>query len=282
MSLSVNIASLNIYNEQNKNFKIQRIALDRISSGSKLSTSSDDSTAIAQSEKLNMQIRGKQMTQRNAQDGVSMLQTTEGGLDTATSMLQRIRELVIQAGGATDSDDKSIIQSEIGQLVSGINDAVNNNEFNGVNLVNDKAIPPTSLIMAVGSNSGEVIQIPKYNLTSSNLKDATGTYSLNDIDVTQTGGIDKALSIIDNSLGTVINARSNYGAIENRLNSTYDNAGAIEENMQEAQSSISDADLPQEMMEYSRTGILIEAGNALMAQTNKFPQEILQILQNVK
>ena len=139
MRLSHNIASLNVYAAYSKALEKQSIAINRISSGYKVNNAKDDPNAIAQSERMRMQVRGLQMAGQNAQDGVSMLQTAEGGLDGMTSMLQRVRELVVQSGnGSNTEDDKKTMQNEIDQMIAGMDETANNTEFNGVSLLKSR------------------------------------------------------------------------------------------------------------------------------------------------
>ena len=142
MRLMHNLNSLNIYREQNKVVSRQSAALRRISSGYKINSAKENPNAIASSEKMRIQIRGLQMAQRNAQDGVSMLQTADGALDNITSMLQRIRELTVQAGNDSATiEDKKVIQEEINNLKQGIGDIIKNTQFNGVELLKGNKIP---------------------------------------------------------------------------------------------------------------------------------------------
>lgn len=287
MRLYHNLASLNIFNNQNKNLKTQNTAIGRISSGVKFSNSKEDPNGLAQSERIRMQSRGAQMAQRNAQDGSSMLQAAEGGMDEMTSMLQRIRELSVQAGGAsTTTDDKATIQNEIDQLKKGMDDISNNTEFNGVKLIGDSSVTdnssPAYSIIAVGGNTGDTANIPRYNLTSTKLGDITTGKTVSAIDITTSGGVDDALNIADKALNTIVGIRTKYGALENRFDSTYTNLDALNTNLESADSSIRDSDIAKEMSNYANASILVDAGNALMAQTNRFPQEILKILDNVK
>lgn len=286
MRLSHNMASLNIFVQQNKSIADQKRSMSRISSGVKINSSKDDPNGLAKSEKFRMQIRGLQMAQRNSQDGISMLQGAEGGLDEITSMVQRIRELSVQAGGGTNTtDDKATIQNEINQLNKGIDDIANNTEFNGVKLLGDTKVTdnsaPSSILMAIGDNSGDTTSIPTYNLTSANIGNLTGKQYLSSIDVSSPGGISNALDIADSALSMLSNVKTQYGALENRFDTNYNNLDDIDMNLQTSDSSIRDADLGFEMANFSKDGILIEAGNALMAQTNKFPQQILEILSNI-
>lgn len=271
--INKNIASLNIYRSYSQNLKMQSSALGRISSGVKINSAKEDPNAIAQSERLRIQIRGLQMAARNTQDGVSMLQTSEGGLDGITNSLQRVRELLVKAGGATTDADKEVIQNEINQMVKGADDMANNTEFNGVKLLVGGANDGTvSLETVTGANVGEKIDIPKYNLTAEELK-------LNEIDAKD---IDGSLTIIDNALDVIIGARSKYGALQNRFESSYNSTIEIADKIQSAESSIRDTDIAEEMMEYAKYNILIEAATAMMAQSNRFPQDALRVLENVK
>ena len=275
MRVSKNIASLNIYRSYSENLVKQSGALGRISSGIKINSSKDNPNAMAQSERLRMQIRGLQMAARNTQDGVSMLQTAEGGLEGITQSLQRVRELLVQAGGVTTPGDKETIQKEINQMLDGAEDMANNTEFNGVRLlVNKDNMEPKVIESSTGANVGEVIEIPRYNLTTEGLNLNNGNVDVNNIG-TSIESIDKALDVI-------ISARSKYGALENRFESNYNSTIAIADKVQSAESGIRDTDMAEEMMEYAKYNILTEAGNAMMAQTNKFPQDILRVLENVR
>jgi flagellin len=285
--INKNLASLNIYRSYSENLIKQSGALGRISSGIKINSSKDNPNAIAQSERLRMQIRGLQMAARNTQDGVSMLQTAEGGLEGITSSLQRVRELLVKTGGATTPEDKETIQKEINQMLAGAEDMANDTEFNGVKLLVDPpANPPDPLnppndnkgskfiYTTTGANVGEKIEIPRYNLTTEGLNLSNGKVDVNDIDV--------SLENIDKALDVIISARSKYGALENRFESNYNSTLEIADKVQSAESGIRDADMAEEMMGYAKYNILIEAGNAMMAQSNKFPQDILRVLENVR
>ncbi|MDW8799667.1 flagellin [Clostridium sp. A1-XYC3] len=288
MRLSHNIASLNVYRSYSKALQKQSDALGKISSGYKVNTAKDDPNVIAQSERMRMQIRGLQMAGRNAQDGVSMLQTAEGGLDSITSMLQRVRELVIQSGsGANSEDDKEIIQKEINQMINGINDVANNTEFNGIKMLGNNT---SSLTMSVGANADENVKIPRLDVTPEGIEVFDKKTSTNiklqqlqtDYSVTKDNTIDTALNVVDGALDIVTSIRSKYGALENRFEDSLGNIGEISVVMEGADSSIRDADIAEEMMELTKSNLLAEAGNAMMVQTNKFPQDVLRILENVR
>jgi len=270
--------SLNIYTGYSKAVEAQRKAMDRISTGLKISHSKDNPTGLAKSESINMQIRGLQMANRNLQDGASMLQSTEGGLTEISSSLQRIRELTVQAANGSNSDnDKAVIQNEIDQMVQGIDQLVEGTSFNGLNLINGASSP---VMLAIGANPDDTLTIPTYNLNSNNI--GNGTNHLKDINVTTSTGANSALEVIDGAINSVVNARSKYGALENRMDSGKQDTEAISDRLTSAFSDITDADIAAEMVELSKSSIMQQAGTAMMVQSNKFPQDILRILDNLK
>lgn len=284
MRLNKNMASLNIYKSYSKNLSKQSSALGRLSSGVKINSSKDNPNVLAQSERLRMQIRGLQMAARNTQDGVSLLQTAEGGLDGITSSLQRVRELLLQAGGTTTDADKDVIQKEINQMLDGADDMANNTEVNGIKLLADGKNDGTDVIeMVTGANVGEKIEIPKYNLTTEGLKlktkNETSGEIVNNVDV---NNIDGSLELVDKALKDAVGARSKFGALENRFESSYNSLIEVADKVQSAESEIRDTDMAEEMMEYAKYNILIESGAAMMAQSNQLPQDALRILENVR
>jgi len=281
MRLSHNIASMNVYRSYAKALDGRSEALDKISSGNKINRACDNPNAMAQSEKMRIQIRGMQMAQRNMQDGVSMLQTAEGGLDGMTSMLQRMRELTVQAGNDTNTpEDKKIIQSEIDQLVQGVDGIADGTDMNGVKLLKVNAGDTNTVLdMTTGANTDEKIQINRYNLTSAGeLKLVDAVTGKSNVDITTPAGVDKVLETLDNAINTVISVRSEYGALENRFESAVRGSSEIEAKLSAADGDLTETDIAEQMMEYAKNNILVEAGNAMMVQSNKFPQDILRIL----
>lgn len=289
MRLSHNLASLNIYYAYTKSINNQSTALSRISSGKKINSALDDPNNFAKSERLNIQVRGLQAGAKNSQDGISMLQTAEGALNNISDDLQRMRELVVSSGnGSLTENDKKSIQMEIDQIKGNIDEIANNTEFNSIKLLNattssgsyDNSKPVSTVSAAVGGEIGDTVVIPRFNVTTA-MKDSNGK-TLQSLDVTEENSIDENLSLIDDAIKNVVHARSIYGGLENRFNNTYNNSNEISDKIEEAGSDLSDADIASEIMEYSKSGILINAGIAMMAQTNKFPQDILNILSRVR
>ncbi|NFN87062.1 flagellin [Clostridium sporogenes] len=282
MRLSHNLASLNAFRNYSKVLTEQSTALDKIVSGYKVRCSKDDPNVMAQSEKTNIQIRGLQVASKNAQNGVSMLQTAEGGLESMSNMLMRIKELTIQAAnGTNNADDTQVIQNEINELMAGIETTAKGTEFNGIKLLSGggkfgdqanlkiKSVP-------VGANVGDLEYIPFYDLTT----DGLGINGK--IDVTDTNKLGNSLDAVNNAIETVLSVRSEYGSLENRFEECVNNVGEISLKMEGANSELVDADVAEEMMNYAKSDILYQSSLAIMRQTNNFPIDILKILENVK
>ncbi|MCR3757818.1 flagellin [Clostridium felsineum] len=282
MRINHNIAALSLFYEQKNVETEQSGALERISSGLKINSAKDGPSALEKSEKMRMQIRGMQMAARNVQDGVSMFQTAEGGMNNVSEMLERMRDLVLESGDSSKTDsDKKNIQLEIDQIKKGIDDITKNTNFNGKPLI---ASDEESEI-TIGNNVGDKVKFSFYDLSSASLgqKDASGkvTNSINDLNL-ETNSLNQNLDTIDTALSTVLDARSQYGAIENRFNDTYNDLNTSVEGVQQAESDIRDSDVAEEMITYTKTGVLMQAGDAMLAQANQFPRDILNILSNVK
>lgn len=279
MRLRNNMASMNIYRSYVKNLTSQSNSIERLSSGKKLNKAGDNPNRFSQSERYRLHVRTLQMAARNNQDGVSMLQTAEGGIKGINESIHRVRELVVQSGGALDDSDKEVIEKEINQMLDNIDTLSNNTEFNGVKLLGDKSVVdnsnPSFVLHKIGVQTDEDVKIPKYNLTSEGLglKGDSGI-SLDDI-----GG---SLEKLDKALTAVTKVGSKYGALENRFESNQKNLIEMSDRTQGAESIIRDTDVAFEMIELSRSSILVEAGNAMMVQTNRMPQDILRILENVR
>lgn len=282
MRLNQNMNSLSIYNSYRKNLTANSSALDKLSSGTKINSAKDNPNKIGQSETMRMQLRSLQAAQRNLQDGSSMLQTADSALQEVNNSLTRMKELAVSAADGTKSvDDRKIIQTEIDQLKSNIDDLANNTEFNGVKLLSDPKVfsneYPDNIDIVVGAMVGEQSRIPTYNISSTVLKDSKGN-SIKNIDVVNKENCDKALETINETSKMVSSIRSKYGAIQSRFESGADNLDGNMNVVQKAESNIRDTDIALEMAELARTQILNDTALALMVQSNKLPQEAVQIL----
>ncbi|WP_206046631.1 flagellin [Inconstantimicrobium porci] len=287
MRLSHNLASLSLYRKYSKDLKDGSVALGRITSGQKINSSKEGATKIGQSELLRVQIRGLEMARRNTQDGASMMQTVDGAMDSITTAIKRIKELSVQAANGTNTDiDKQSIQEEIDAMKAHINTTAKNTEFNGVKLLDDKYCDsidnPSYYDMMSGANVGENIKIPMYKVNTSTLTGKDGT-PLDKIDVMGSPEqLQKNLDIADGALTKALQIRSKYGALQQRFESVSGNNEEFSAILQNAESSIRDADLAEEMLNYSKNDILINASIAMMTQSNNLPQDALKILERVK
>ena len=289
MRLNHNMFSLSAYKTYSKNMVQNSTALERISTGSKLNASKDNPKKIGESSIIRIQLKSLESSTRNVQDGISMIQTAESGLNEISSMLQRMRTLTVQAGNETYSDDdRQKMQDEIEELKEGINDIANNTAFNGVKMLGATVKDPNSYVSSksaskenilIGYLSNERMNISYYNVSCQYLKNADGD-SIADINVTSLADADKAYSVIDSAISMVSRIRSEYGAQSQRLESTADHIDSNSILMNTAESSIADADIAEEIVEYSRTDILRQASIGIIKQTNEIPMNALQILRN--
>jgi flagellin len=267
MSLRIthNIEAMNATrNLQSNTAKISQ-SMERLSSGYRINRAADDAAGLGISESMRSQIRGLAQAQRNIQDGVSMVQTAEGNLDEVHSMLQRIRELAVQfKNGSLDTAARTSIQNEVDQLASEINRIGNQAQFNGISLLNGSA----TVSFQVGANDGEQIGITFLNLAT-----GIGT-SFSTLSATTNTDI----SEIDTAINAVSAARSEMGAVQNRLDHTLSVSAAYQENLTAAESRIRDVDMAEEMVNLTKMQVLQQAGTAMLSQANQAPQNVLKLL----
>ncbi|MGG4172577.1 flagellin Hag [Bacillus safensis] len=322
MRINHNIAALNTLNRLSANNGASQKNMEKLSSGLKINRAGDDAAGLAISEKMRGQIRGLEMASKNAQDGISLIQTAEGALTETHSILQRVRELVVQAGntGTQQGEDLAAIKDEITALVEEVDGISNRTEFNGKKLLNGTfngvgtpgtpANPPTdpddpstgtpavpatpgdALVFQIGANATQQIKVNIQDMSAAALgvTDADGAVetgkSVKDIDVSKfetiaaddDGGFDDQLAIVDGAIKQVSAQRSKLGAVQNRLEHTINNLGASSENLTAAESRIRDVDMAKEMSEFTKNNILSQASQAMLAQANQQPQNVLQLL----
>ncbi|WP_346920319.1 flagellin [Clostridium sp. UBA7339] len=277
MRLSRNMSAMRIFNSYTKNLVAQSKAYGSISSGNKIQTYRDDPNAKAKSDKLKLEIRGLQMATRNIQDSVSLMQTMDGGMQSISEALQRARELMVQAGGATTLEDRAVIQKEIDENLEHITYTANNTEMNGVKLLADKNNPGDTVDLLIGATSDYVTKLPTYNLTSTGL----GLVNADGSNKISVENMNDGLERLDDAIDKLNSGRGKYGALSNRMESTADYTSEIVGKVEGAEGEITGTDIALEMVEYAKNSILVESGMAMMAQSNEFPQDILQILSNV-
>ena len=286
MIVGHNMASFNIYAKYKFALAGASKAMGHITSGLRVNNAGDDPYAIARDDNFNMQLRSLQRSNSNSQDAVSLIQTTDGALDGITSVLQRVRQLAVESrNGTYNSENRSDAQLEVSNLVNEVDYLATSTNINDINLLTKQG---GNVQCMVGYNVGENVSIPTFDfraasIKDSNIKNSSGDdYSLKDVDITTPDGCDKAINFVDFAIDAVNRARDKYGALQNRLDSTMSNQSEISIQAETGDSEIMDADVAAEMMEYSKNSIIVQAGTAMMAQSNKFPQQVLEILQNVK
>lgn len=272
MRLNKNMYSMNIYSNYKNKLSKNSEAMNNISSGLKLNKAKDNANKIQQSENLKIQVRSNSAAQRNIQDTTSMIQTFDGAMSEINNSLSRLKELTVQASnGVMSEDDRNSIQMEINQLTEHITYTAENTEFNGVKLLNADG----SIETMIGAFDGETTKIPKINLTAKSL-------GLDNMDVLDSSNIDNCNSAVDDAIVKVSSARSKMGAIQSRLEQSYDNMNENSASLEKAQSRIADADIAEEMLKFSETQILIQSSMSLIAQSNQLPKDALQVLANIK
>jgi len=284
MRINHNIAALNTYRQLSTNNASGSKAIEKLSSGLRINRAGDDAAGLAISEKMRGQIRGLEMASKNAQDGVSLIQTAEGALNETHSILQRMRELAVQSANDTnDTSDRGQLQEEVTALVAEIDRIATTTEFNGMKLLDGTT---ASVIFHIGANAGQ-----KLDLTIGSMKaeamgilNEAGTAleansSINDVAIGTQGGANTSIDIIQGAIDMVSSQRSKLGATQNRLEHTIANLGTAAENLTAAESRIRDVDMAKEIMEFTKNSILTQAAQAMLAQANQQPQGVLQLLQ---
>lgn len=278
MRININMKSLGIYSGYKKNIIDNSAAMNKISSGKKINSAKDNPLKIEQSENFKMQIRALEMANKNLQDSSSMIQVADSTMGTISEALIRMKELTVQAASETTNEaDRNIIQSEIDQLKSYIDDTANNTEFNGNKLLVNGNVTdnskPKYVEMQIGANVGDSIGIPFFNVSSE-------TLGIDKLDVVNDAT--KALNSIDEALKDVNGCRAKYGAVQNRLETSIEITSSSSYIYEKSSSDINDADIALEMAEIARTSILMESATAMMAQSNNFPKDMLNILANLR
>ena len=270
MRIQHNITALNAHrNLYNNNSSVGK-NLEKLSSGYKINRAGDDAAGLAISEKMRAQITGLDMAKKNAEDGVSLVQTAEGALTEVHSMLNRMVELATQsANGTYSSTNRSEMQKEINQLREEINRIGKASKFNGISL-----FTAGSITLHVGESGATYNQL---KVTLSGL--STTSLTISSMSITTSASARSAISSINAAIDKISSMRSTFGALQNRLEHTINNLGVQHENLSAAESRIRDVDMAKEMMAYTKNNILVQASQAMLAQANQVPQGVLQLLQ---
>ena len=292
MRVQHNIAALNSYRNLSGNNSAVSKNLEKLSSGYRINRAGDDAAGLAISEKMRAQITGLSTAQKNANDGISLIQTAEGALTEVHSMLNRMVELAQQSANGTydNSTDRASLQAEMDALTKEIDRVSQGTNFNGKALLDDNENGKI-LTLQIGDSSASYNQLAVtlrgMSATSLSIQkadsvsDAEGTTSANGngISVESQKAASAAVSVIKAAINKVSEVRGQFGAVQNRLEHTINNLSVSEENMTAAESRIRDVDMAKEMMAYTKNNILVQASQAMLAQANQVPQGVLQLLQ---
>jgi flagellin len=271
LQINTNIAAMNAYRNLSSTQGSMATSLERLSSGLRINRAADDAAGLAISEKLRSQTNGLNQATSNAQDGISLIQTAEGALNESHSILQRMRQLTVQAGNDTnDTDARTAIGAEITQLNGELDRISKTTQFNGTKLLDGTA---TSLSFQVGSNSGDTLAV-----TALATKADSVTLTTSTVDVTSAAKATTSLLAIDVAITAVSTQRANLGAVQNRLQHTVNSLSVAAENASAAESRIRDTDMAKEMTAFTRSQILSQAGVSMLAQANSAPQSVLKLL----
>lgn len=272
LRINQNIAAMNAYRNLSVTEGQLNKSLERLSSGFRINRAADDAAGLVISENLRSQVSGLKVAVRNAQDGISVVQTAEGALTEVHSILQRMRDLAVQSanGGGTDATSRAAAQSEITQLNSELDRISATTRYGGNKLLDGNF---TAQVFQVGANNSANDQVS----VSINSTDST-TLGVGAVNVSTVAGAQSAIDSIDSAISTVSSSRADLGAVQNRFEHTIANLNVAAENLSASESRVRDTDMAQEMVSFTRAQILQQAGTAMLAQANQVPQTVLQLL----
>ena len=251
-------------------------SIEKLSSGLRINRAGDDASGLAVSERMRSQIRGLLQSVRNAEDGISFVQTSEGALQEVQDMLHRVRELAIQAAnGVYSSTDRQQVQVEVSQLMQEIDRIGSTTQFNGMYMLRGQfanaAGATGSLWFHVGANAWERVRAYISTMSAQAL-------GLSSVQINTVSLANQSLANIDSAVNQISQQRANLGALQNRLEHTVNSLAVGAENLQAAESRIRDTDMAREVVDFTRSQILMQSGIAMLAQANLKPQSVLQLL----
>ncbi len=268
LRINTNIPALNTSRVLDRSSRALNRSLERLSSGLRINRAADDAAGLAIAEGFRTQVRGTQVAQRNAQDGISLVQTAEGALSETTNILQRIRELAIQAANGTQSSaNRQSLNNEVQQLIAQVEDIALDTRFNGINVLSSNQ----SITLQTGANPSQSLQVTIGGARSTDLR-------VSAVNISAAAGAINAISQVDIALASVNTLRSSLGAFQNRLEFTINTLAIQEENSAAAESAIRDADIARETIQFTRNQILVNAGVSVLTQANVTPQAALTLL----
>lgn len=290
MIINHNLSAMFAHRQTKWNSQAVTKNMEKVSSGFRINRASDDASGLAVSEKMRSQIRGLLRAEKNAEDGISMIQTAEGYLQESQDVVQRLRELAVQSSnGVYSSEDRMYIQVEVSQLIDEIDRIASHAQFNGMNLLTGRFAQEGALNSVtgsmwfhVGANMDQREQVfigtmttQGLGLRSPNGLPHTGTF----ITLSNQDHANAAIGTLDQALKVINKQRADLGAYQNRLEHAAKGLRNGAENLQAAESIIRDADMAHEMVEYSKNQILVQSSMAMLSQANQKPQAVIQLLQ---
>ena len=277
MRINTNIAAMNTYSRLTAANTAKTNSLAKLSSGSRINKAGDDAAGLAISEKMKSQIGGLTQAKRNAQDGISLVQTAEGALNESHSILERMRDLAVQGANDTlTADDRGSINKELTALHEELTRIAKTTEFNTKNLLNTA---DNGFTFQIGANEQQTLTVTIGQMDGKTLLKSEAAAFVIDSkasNVRKAGGM---ISVIDKAIATVSDQRAALGAVQNRLEHTINNLTATNENLSDANSRIRDVDMAEEMMTFTKSNILSQAATSMLAQANAMPNSVLNLLQ---
>ena len=297
MRINTNTAAMNTYTKYSAAANAKASALEKLSSGSRINSAADDAAGLAISNKMTAQISGMKQARSNAQDGISLIQTAEGALEETGKMLNRMRDLALQASNGTlQGEDRHEIALEMKTLFSNIDAISNHTKFNGMTLFGDSKSDSLTFNFQVGANGGEVSSVVINKMTTEKLNLSSLSSEVDDIAAaTDNASADsanksfnagstfdtKVLGVLDDAIKKVSDQRAQLGAAQNGLTHTVNSLEATTTNLAAANSRIKDVDMAQEMTSYTSSNILLQAATSMLSQANSMPQSVMTLLQNI-
>src|SRR4051794_26107976 len=275
-----NIEAFNTHRQLTATASQASKSMEKLSSGYRINRAADDAAGLGISEKMRGQIGGLAQAQRNAQDGISLVQTAEGSLSEVHSMLQRVRDLKVQFNNGTlDTNDQNAIASEVQQIAKEIKDISANTKFNGTTVFDN------TFTFQVGANNGETISMAAAGFSAqvsagglSNFTDLAACTTVSAVATALSTGGFSDITTLDTAIENVSKVRSNYGAVQNRLEHRLVNLATYQENLTASESRIRDVDMASEMTKFTKLNILQQAGTSMLAQANQSGQGVLSLL----
>lgn len=281
MIINHNIAALQAFRYGKQISAQQMKVMTQLSSGLRINSAADDAAGLAISEKMRAQIRGLNQASRNAQDGISLIQTAEGAMNEVHSILNRIRELAVQSANGTYTDEeRNNMQFEVDELLKEIGNISKNTEFNKMSLLdgttnNNGTDNNSRITLQVGANKGQTMELEIGSL-------ATNALGINGLSIATAGDAQNAIDVIDEAINRTSRNRSKLGAYQNRLEHTINNLENQAENLTAAESRIRDVDMAKAMMEYARLEMLSQANTFIQMQSIKQGERVLALLKSLE